>query len=99
MNWIDKLQHKWQLKSAKQVILVLIVFACTGLTVMFLKKPVISFLTDGESANIWFSVVYYLLILPIYNIILLLYGFIFGQFRFFWSFEKRMLSRFKRREP
>jgi len=38
-------------------------------------------------------VVYYILILPVYNVILLLYGFVFGQFRFFLDFEKRFLKR------
>ena len=42
---------------------------------------------------LWVSVIYYILILPIYNIFLLLYGFIFGQFRFFWDFEKRFFNR------
>lgn len=95
MSWIDKLQSRWKLKSAWQVVLVLLVFACTGITVMFLKDPVIDFFTGGEK-SVWFTVIYYLLILPIYNIILLIYGFIFGQFSFFWEFEKRMFKRFKR---
>jgi len=41
----------------------------------------------------WAAVAYYFLILPIYNVILLLYGFIFGQFHFFWNFEKRLMRR------
>jgi hypothetical protein len=38
------------------------------------------------------------LILPVYNVFLLFYGFVFGQFRFFWNFEKRFFSRFSRRK-
>jgi hypothetical protein len=33
------------------------------------------------------------LILPVYNVFLLLYGSLFGQFRFFWEFEKRFFNR------
>jgi hypothetical protein len=33
------------------------------------------------------------LILPVYNVILLIYGAIFGQLRFFWEFEKRFFMR------
>jgi hypothetical protein len=33
------------------------------------------------------------LILPVYNVLLLFYGAIFGQFRFFWDFEKRFFNR------
>jgi hypothetical protein len=93
MSWLDKLQNRWELKSLSQVIIVLIVFACTGFSVLFLKRPIVAFFTTEGETNIWFSVIYYILILPIYNIILLFYGFIFGQFSFFWAFEKRMWNR------
>jgi hypothetical protein len=93
MSWLDKLQSRWGLKSLTQVIVVLIVFACTGFSVLFLKRPVVAFFTTEGETNIWFSVIYYILILPIYNVILLFYGFIFGQFSFFWAFEKRMWYR------
>ncbi len=41
----------------------------------------------------WFTYSYYWLILPIYNLVLLGYGFLFGQFAFFWNFEKRFFGR------
>jgi hypothetical protein len=97
MSWIDKLQDRWKLKNTAQVIIVLIVFACTGFTVMFLKDPIVDAITGGER-SLLFSVIYYILILPIYFIILLFYGFIFGQFAFFWGFVKKTGSRFKRKK-
>jgi hypothetical protein len=36
---------------------------------------------------------YLLLVLPLYQIILLMYGFIFGQFNFFWEKEKQIFRR------
>lgn len=91
-GWIKRLEKKWQVTTS-QVIVILIVFACTGFTVMFLKNPILDLITPKEDRTWVFSVAYYLLILPVYNIILLCYGLIFGQFRFFWEFEKRMLRR------
>ncbi|TRX61294.1 prolipoprotein diacylglyceryl transferase [Fulvivirga sp. M361] len=92
MRWIDKLKTKWQL-STGQVIVVLIVFACTGFTIVLIKAPVLSlFVPEGERTWL-FTLLYYLFILPVYNVVLLIYGFLFGQFRFFWAFEKRMFSR------
>jgi hypothetical protein len=91
-GWVAKLQDRWGV-TANQVFIILIVFACTGTTVMFLKKPIVAFFVGDGDKSIIFSVIYYILILPVYNIILLIYGFIFGQFDFFWKFEKRMLSR------
>lgn len=93
MSWIDKLKKRWNLQSGFQVFVVLIVFACTGFTVLFLKRPVVAFFSEAGEQPIWFSIAYYILILPIYNVFLLIYGFIFGQFSFFWNFEKRMWNR------
>jgi hypothetical protein len=91
-KWIQRLQDRWHVKSAWQVIIILIVFACTGFTVMFIK-PVITEWLFHENHPGWFSILYWVLILPIYNLFLLFYGFVFGQFQFFWAFEKRFFSR------
>ena len=91
-GWVKKLQNRWGV-SASRVFIILLVFALTGFSVMFLKKPIVGlFVAEGES-NVLFSVIYYILILPVYNLILLIWGFVFGQFRFFLDFEKRFFNR------
>ena len=95
MSRIGKLQSRWNVTSAFQVIIILFVFACTGVTVVYLMKPVLKFLF-GPHVPVWAWVVYYIFILPVYNVFLLVYGFIFGKFRFFWNFEKRFFSRIGR---
>lgn len=98
-GFLERLRARWKLNSIWQVIVVLLVFACTGFTVLFLKGPVLAYFASGESDSTATSIVYYLLILPVYNLILLAYGFLFGQFKFFWEFEKRfvrkLISKFK----
>ncbi len=91
-GWFKKLQEKWKV-TAFQAVIILIVFACTGFTVLFIKGPVLSLFGPEEERTIWHSILYYLLILPVYNVVLLAYGFLFGQFSFFWAFEKRMFRR------
>src|SRR5690606_35684726 len=91
-GWMEKLQTRWNLKSGYQVVIVLIVFACTGFTIMFIK-PVITNWLFRDGGSTLFSILYWILILPVYNMFLLFYGFIFGQFKFFWEFEKRMFRR------
>jgi Na+-driven multidrug efflux pump len=94
--WIEKLRARWKVNSIWQVIIILIVFACTGFTILFLKKPVLHFLLPDQgddTERLTASILYYILIIPIYNVVLLGYGFVFGQFKFFWEFEKRMFSR------
>lgn len=98
MSWINRLQEKWGVKSVGQVIIILIVFACTGFTVVLIKPVVTDYITDGGQTNDWFKVVYWILIFPFYNVILLTYGFLFGQFDFFWAYEKKMINRFRRKK-
>jgi hypothetical protein len=93
MNWLQKLQTRWKVSSLFQVLIILVVFACTGFTVLFLKRPLFNYWFSQNTTPTYASVIYYLLILPVYNMLLLFYGFIFGQFSFFWEFEKRFFSR------
>lgn len=96
-RWVEKLRDRWKLKSVWQVVIVLIVFACTGFTVLFIKKPILNWLAGDEGNSTLATVLYYIFILPLYNVILLAYGFLFGQFEFFWAFEKRFMERFFKR--
>jgi hypothetical protein len=96
--WIERLKTKWKLQSVWHVIIILIVFACTGFTVLFIKKPLLNLLAGDNGNTVLASVLYYLFILPIYNVLLLVYGFIFGQFNFFWEFEKRFFNRLLRKK-
>ncbi len=98
MGWVSRIKEKWNIQSTWQFIIVMIVFACTGTTVLFLKRPIVAYFSEDGEQNMWFSIVYYILILPTYNVILLFYGFIFGQFEFFWSYEKKMINRFRRKK-
>ncbi|MCV9385624.1 DUF6787 family protein [Reichenbachiella ulvae] len=93
MGMLDRLKKRWQLDSLWQVIVVLIVFACTGFTVMFLKRPIMALITNSSDYETLFTILYYIFILPVYFLILLIYGFLFGQFSFFWSFVKRTWYR------
>lgn len=64
---------------------------------MYLKRAIFEFVFNEPERELpwWIDVVYYSLILPVYQVFLLLYGFIFGQFKFFWEFEKRFIKRVK----
>lgn len=96
-NWIDKLKLRWNLKNTKQVFIVLLVFALTGTTVLIIKKPLLNLLFPSGDIPLFFYIAYYILIFPVYNIFLLLYGALFGYFNFFWEFEKKMFKRIRDR--
>lgn len=97
MSWVDRLQTKWNLKNGFQVVIILIVFACTGFTVLFIKRPLFELWFPTGEKPLWATIAYWILIFPVYNVFLLFYGFVFGQFRFFWDFEKRFFDRIKSR--
>lgn len=91
-EWLTKLEKRWGVSSG-QVFVILLVFALTGTTVVFLKKPILHLFSEEGSLPLWASVLYYIFILPIYNVLLLMYGFLFGKFDFFWAYEKRFFKR------
>lgn len=90
-----KLSNKWIVDQRWEMIAIFIVFAITGSLAGKLAGPLTEFVGLGkESVNGW---IYWsariLLIFPIYQIFLVFIGWLFGQFQFFWSFEKKMLKR------
>ena len=86
-NWLTRLQNKWQLNSIAQVIIVLIVFGLTGTTIALTKLFFMSFF-GLEDAN---AMVKILLGILAYQALILIYGTLFGQFRFFWNKEKKLV--------
>lgn len=98
MGFLQSLKNRWKLDSVWQVVFVLITFACTGFTVMWLKTPIVGWISGSNDHQTLYTILYYIFILPIYNIILLIYGFLFGQFAFFWEFEKKTWYRMTRQK-
>ena len=96
-GWMVRLALRWGV-SPKRVLVILLVFALTGFTVMFLKRPLVGLFTENGEQPVLFTLLYYILILPFYNLLLLAYGALLGQFQFFWEFEKKFFRRLFRRK-
>jgi len=92
---MDKLKQRWGIKNNWAIIAILLVFAINGSFAAWVAKPVTEFL--GLSKELVSPWIYYplriLLIFPIYQITLPIVGWLFGQFKFFWNFEKKFLTR------
>lgn len=93
---MEKFKQRWGITSNFQLILILIVFSINGSFAAWVAKPVTEIVgLNQETTNPW---IYWplriLLIFPIYQITLPIVGFCFGQFKFFWDFTKKMMSRF-----
>lgn len=91
-----KLKERWEIESNLQLILILIVFSITGSLAAWVSKPFAELLGINDSfLPKWlFTMVRLIVVFPIYNLILIIVGTLFGQFHFFWAFEKKMFSRF-----
>jgi hypothetical protein len=94
---MKKLKERWNVSSNWQLTLIFIVFAITGYSSLQIAKPFLSLVGIPETFQPhWlYRVLRILLIFPIYQVLLVFVGFIFGQFAFFWEFEKKMLKRIK----
>lgn len=86
------MQERWHLKSLTQVIIVFVVFGLTGTSVVFLKPWVFQLFGMEEIVGFKGFVIYCLLIFPLYQVLLLIYGTLLGQFAFFWKWEKKILN-------
>ena len=84
---MKKLKERWNVNSNKQLVIILLVFAITGFSSLELAKPFLSLIGIPESFQPhWlYRVLRLVLIFPIYQVLLVLIGFIFGQFSFFWK--------------
>lgn len=96
MNWFEKLKVRWGVSSNWQIVIIFIVFAITGSSTMRVSTYVLDFvgLDKTTTPAYFYWPLRILIITPIYQVLLLLFGFISGQFAFFWKMEKKMLGRF-----
>lgn len=93
---MKRLKEKWGIKSNFQIIIILLVFSITGSIAVIIAKPVLYFIgLNKEVISPWiFWPIRILIIFPIYQVLIVIIGSLFGQFKFFWAFEKKMLVRF-----
>ena len=97
---MKKLKERWGIKSNFQLIMILVVFSVTGSTAVYVAKPFLNLIglnPNGFPDAWWGSWIYWtlriLVIFPIYQVLLVIIGAVFGQFAFFWNLEKKMLRR------
>ena len=94
LGWLARLQSKWELNSVAQVLIVLLVFSLTGSIVVLLREMLFGWVGFDEMTPWWIKTITYLLfVMPTYQVLLLAYGAVFGQFQFFWNKEKKLLQR------
>jgi hypothetical protein len=90
---MENLKKRWGIETNYQLTIIFIVFAITGSASAWLSKPVCFWLGITKTdLGYWFTPIRLLLIFPLYQFLLVAIGFLSGQFRFFWAFEKKILK-------
>jgi hypothetical protein len=96
-GFINRLKEKWGVQSVIQVLLIILVFSLAGSTAVFLRKSFFEFIGITAHTAFWLkTIVYILFLFPTYQALLLIYGALLGQFKFFWAKERKMLLAVKR---
>ena len=94
---MNRLKEKWGITSNFQMVIIFIVFATTGSTSAYITRPVLALI--GITKDTMNPLLYWplslLLILPVYKVLLIIIGTLFGQHTFFWNFVKKMLIRMR----
>ena len=92
---MKRFKEKWGITSNFQLAIILLVFSITGSVAVWVAKPVLDLVgLDKEALSPWvFWPIRIFIIFPIYQVLIVLICAIFGQFKFFWAFEKKMLVR------
>ncbi len=94
---IEKLKQRWGLETLWQVVLILFIFAVTGISSLYVGNFIFEAVGVDEQTALWQKVVLFICIeVPIYQILFLTYGFLLGQFEFVWNFEKKTAHRIKK---
>jgi hypothetical protein len=94
--WLfTKLYTRWKVEARWELIAMFLVFAVTGSTAGKLSNPLMELIgLESTITNGWvYWPVRILLIFPIYQILLVIFGWIFGQYTFFKAFAIKMVSR------
>ena len=90
---MNKLKERWGISSNLDLVIIFIVFAINGSLSAKISSFVMGLIGITYENTHWF--IYYfilfVLVLPLYPFMLMGFGYLFGQSRFFFPFGKRMI--------
>lgn len=92
---MKKLKERWGITSIYQLLLIIVVFAINGSLSARISNYLMNAIGLNDVNTHWllYYLIFILLILPIYPFLLMGFGYLFGQSKFFFPFGKRMLSK------
>lgn len=89
----NKLQQKWNV-GPRQLFLILCTFAVTGTSTAWISRSITAWVGfDENTLWVWKLLLRLSILIFGYQVIILIVSFFFGQFRFFWNYEQKILKR------
>ena len=94
---IQNLIKKFNAKSKAHLLVIFFIFGLSGSLSLWVSSPIMSALDLKNILNNYPLYIFFrvLIIIPIYQLILIVVASIFGEFQYFWRFEKKFLKRIK----
>lgn len=94
---MNKLKQRWGITSNFQLVIIFIVFAINGSLSARISYFFMGLLGMTKDNTHWllYTVIMLVLVLPLYPFMLMVFGWLFGQSKFFFPFAKRMIRSMK----
>jgi MFS-type transporter involved in bile tolerance (Atg22 family) len=87
-------RERWGIKHNYQLIMILLIFAINGSISARISGFLMDFLGINNENTPWvfYYLILILLVLPLYPFLLMGFGYLFGQSKFFFPFGKKLLK-------
>ena len=92
----NKIFKMFKVDNYVRLSVIFLVFGITGSLSVYLGKYIsISIFSEKFIQSDLFWIIRLLMIFPLYQFLLIIIGSIFGEFKYFWEIEKKILLRLK----
>ncbi|WP_068472604.1 DUF6787 family protein [Saccharicrinis aurantiacus] len=92
---LKSLKTRWGINSNFQLVVILFVFSAAGSASLYVRTFIFNLLGIETELSLWIKIPLFIIN---YQILLIVIGTLCGQFRFFYNFQKKSFSRFKRKK-
>ena len=94
---MNKLINFFKAKSFFHLIIIFIVFGISGSLSVVVSGPILDYIQIEKLVTYYpvYLLIRFILIFPIYQFVLIIIAIIFGEYKYFLEFEKKMIRRLK----
>ena len=97
INILKKITNKFNAKSLKHLMIIFLIFALSGSASLFISSSILTIINLKELIHFYplYLLVRIIFLIPIYQLVLIIIATLFGEFRYFWNFEKKFFKRLR----